>query len=82
MDATHAQQLTGSIKKPRPIWGFLNIVTLDSIGPSCVCSMHLVSLQDLFKLHLLPPESQLWVHLQAGLSALKTHSAYAAGASK
>uniref|UniRef100_A0A7S0WRW8 Macrophage erythroblast attacher n=1 Tax=Chlamydomonas leiostraca TaxID=1034604 RepID=A0A7S0WRW8_9CHLO len=39
-------------------------------------------LQDLYRLHSLPPESQLVVHLQAGLAALKTPASYAPGCAR
>ncbi|EIE27319.1 hypothetical protein COCSUDRAFT_34765 [Coccomyxa subellipsoidea C-169] len=38
--------------------------------------------QDLYRLHSMPPESQLKVHLQAGLSALRTPQSYAVKSSK
>ncbi|CAL8462971.1 g2505 [Coccomyxa elongata] len=38
--------------------------------------------KDLYRLHSMPPESQLKVHLQAGLSALKTPQSYAANSNK
>lgn len=54
----------------------------DLFSPSAWEALQDLTLRELYRLNNMPPHSLLEVHLQAGLSALKTHHSYEAGASR